>query len=205
VPTKISDEEFAAAWNRNGGSPTQVAVDLNVTERRVYDRRNALRKKGIILETAQREWRQTFPNVLDLRVIDGVVLVFSDAHWWPGLRTPAYEALLRVIEALKPVAIIANGDLVDGASTNRHDPHGWAERPSVKEEIETVDANLHEIVLAAPKGCRRIWNIGNHDLNFERRLATRVPEYAGMAMVRLEDHFPTGKCSGAPTSMKAPS
>jgi len=145
--------------------------------------------KGVILPTQSREWRQTFPNSTRVNLTDGVVIIFSDAHWWPGTRTPAHEALLLLIERMKPKVVIANGDLVDGASTNRHDPHGWAERPTVKEEIETVDAHLHEIKLASPKGARFIWNIGNHDLNFERRLATRVPEFAGMPMVRLEDHF----------------
>lgn len=194
----ISDDDFIAAWVKSGGSPKGTANLLDIAERNVYRRRDRMAKRGVVLPTlspnAKPEWsdrwRQVFENVRDIEVHDGTVIVFSDAHWWPDIRTIAHEALLAAIRNLKPSVIIANGDLIDGASTNRHDPAGWSSRPTVKEEIETVDANLNEIRLAAPKGTKCFWTIGNHDLNFERRLATHAPQYEGVPGMRLRDHFP---------------
>lgn len=191
MPTKITDEEFLSAWEANSGSPTKVSVALGIPERRVYDfRRRLERRLGKIIETGKTAFTQVFDNLRRIDCHDGVVIVFSDAHFWPGQRTVAFDALVTAIKRLKPRILIANGDMVDGASTNRHDPHGWSKRPSVREEIEETADRLHELRLAAPKGCETLWNIGNHDLNFERRVASQLSQYVDMPGMRLQDHFP---------------
>lgn len=190
MPQKHTDQDFIDAWRANGASPSKVAKALGIEVRGVYQRRRNLEKRGLILDTAKPVFTQVFDNLKSIDVFDGVVLVFSDGHFWPGQRTVAYEALLEMTRRLKPRVLIANGDMVDGASTNRHDPHGWSKRPSVKEEIEETDARLHELRLAAPKGCECLWNIGNHDLNFERRIASQLSQYVEMPGMRLQDHFP---------------
>lgn len=133
----------------------------------------------------------TFPRQKDLWLNSGSVIIFSDAHYWPGFVPVAHRALVAVIPQVKPRAIFANGDIVDGVSTSRHDPFGWSQRPSVKEEIDTCVERLAEIEEVAPKGCELLWNIGNHDIRFERTLCTKVPEFAGMGLTRLADHFPS--------------
>ena len=57
---------------------------------------------------------------IDLGILDGTVLVFSDAHFI-GQRTTAFKGLLWAIETFKPKAVICNGDAFDGASISRHD------------------------------------------------------------------------------------
>lgn len=132
----------------------------------------------------------TFPRQKDVWIDSGPVIIFSDAHYWPGEPSLAHNALISVIKKVKPRAVIANGDIFDGASTSRHDPFGWASRPSVRDELDVCIERLGEIEQAIPRGCELLWNIGNHDLRFERTLCTKVPEFAGMAMTRLGDHFP---------------
>ncbi|MEX3629779.1 MAG: hypothetical protein VB138_10170 [Burkholderia sp.] len=54
-------------------------------------------------------------------------------------------------------------------------------------ELETVQERLTE--LKAP-GAKKIWTRGNHDANFETRLANDVQQYEGIKGFSLQDHFP---------------
>lgn len=168
----------------------------------VQARRRRLTQRGLHLPTrpavgydtrVPAEYRTdgwTFPREECPEIHTGTVIVFSDAHYWPGEATIGHKGLLAVIRKTKPRAVIANGDIFDGVSVSRHDPFGWTSRPSVKQELEVCQERLHEIELAAPKGCELWWNMGNHDIRFERSLATRAPEFVGLMMLRLADHFP---------------
>jgi hypothetical protein len=124
-----------------------------------------------------------------LEIKDGVVIVFSDAHFWPGVRTAAFRALLRFIEELKPVAVVNNGDAFDGASISRHPSIMWESKPSVIEELKACEQRLTEIEDAAGKA-KLIWPLGNHDARFETRLAQNAPEFKGVKGFHLKDHFP---------------
>jgi hypothetical protein len=131
----------------------------------------------------------THPPHIARDVHDGVIVVGSDAHrWWPKLSV-AETAMIAVCKALNPAVVVLNGDIVDGARTNRHDPHGWNKRPSVKEEIEACHELTHELEQAAPHA-ERIYTLGNHCLNFERRLVQHAKEFEGLYGFRLHDHFP---------------
>jgi hypothetical protein len=90
---------------------------------------------------------------------------------------------------LKPVAVIFNGDVIDAPSVSKHTVIGWETRPKLADEIEAAKDRLHEISLAAYKA-EKIWNLGNHDLRFETRIASVAPEYAKIHGVHLKDHFP---------------
>jgi hypothetical protein len=195
---RYSDEQFIAAWEGNGCSPAKVARALGITERSVYSRRLALEAVGIVLPSAPRNgaavsvW--TYPKALFREVTDGVVIVGSDAHIWPGADTTALKALIEVTADLaKHVKLLcANGDWLDGARTNRHDPFGWCERPSVKEELACVTDALHRWRMAAKparSGVQSVYTVGNHELNFERRLAVQAKDYQGLPGMRLADHF----------------
>lgn len=191
-------EQFLEAWHQGGCSPAKVASILGIRERAVYDRRARLAEQGVDLPSIPGgatvgAW--TYKRVTHLTVPDGVVIVGSDAHIWPGPDTTALKALIEVTASLagKVKLLCANGDWLDGAKTNRHDPHGWNERPSVKEELACVTDALHRWRMAAKparSGLQSVYTVGNHELNFERRLAAQVKDYQGLPGLRLADHFP---------------
>lgn len=125
---------------------------------------------------------------------NGVIVVGSDAHYWPGVISTAHEALVQVIKDLKPQIIVMNGDLFDGASISRHPRSDWGAVPTVKQELEAVSDRLHEIKAVAGNA-KCWWTMGNHDMRFEAKLANSVPEFAGVMGFCLKDHFPGWKFS----------
>lgn len=196
----ITDDEFIAAWDRGKCSPQIVSQLIGISVRNVYGRRAALVSKGIVLksvpstrgggghgygwESADRPYRARAHG----SIRDGVLIVFSDAHYWPGVPPVAHEALLKVAKRLQPKIIIANGDVFDGATISRHDVLGWQKLPTVVEELDTAKTRLAEIERAAPKA-QRFYTVGNHCSRFDRRLATEVGQFDGVPGLRLEDHL----------------
>lgn len=124
-----------------------------------------------------------------LGIENGTVIVFSDAHFWPGQRTAAFRGVVRMIRELQPRAVVANGDIFDGASISRHPRIGWEHVPSVIEELKASQACMEEIEQAAGKA-KLVWPLGNHDARFSSRLASNAPEYANVHGTQLKDHFP---------------
>lgn len=198
---KFTDDEFIAAWHACGGSPQRVSEQLRINIRNVYSRRISLANKGIILDStplspgavSNATWQdngRSYKRENELALDDGVVIVFSDAHFWPDQpKSASHLALLKLIKQLRPAVVVANGDIFDGARVSRHAPMGWVKLPSVKEELEICEEYLHEIrLIAGPKSCDFYWNVGNHDQRFDRMLAQNSPEYEGV-LSRLEDRF----------------
>lgn len=182
-------EEFAAAWVEAGGSPVGVARLLNTDVRNVYRRRNRMQQQGWHLpsETPNSAalyagWH--YPSRVDACLDRSVVLVCSDAHFWPGEPTPMWRAFVAVAHAIKPDAIILNGDMIDGARVSRHGRSpGYS--PTLAGEVEATRANLG-MLPAAPL---RYWTVGNHDMrvdNFLANHAAELSDYAGS----LRDRFP---------------
>lgn len=126
---------------------------------------------------------------LDRSIINGTVIAFSDAHFWPGVRTTAFRGLLYMIERLKPKMIVCNGDAFDGASISRHPRIGWDSKPTVIEELKACQQRLSEIEDAAGLA-ELIWPLGNHCARFETFLAANAPQYEGVPGFTLKDHFP---------------
>jgi hypothetical protein len=130
-----------------------------------------------------------------LGVLNAVGLVFSDAHFWPGIRTTAFKGLLWAIKEFKPSFIVCNGDSLDGASISRHPPSGISgKEPSLIEELKACQERLGEIEEAAKEArhnVKLIYTWGNHDARFNARLAANAPEFAQTYGFKLEDHFPT--------------
>ena len=128
-----------------------------------------------------------------LPIKDGCVLVVSDQHYFPGIEpSPAHLASVVLAKRLKPYAIIANGDTIDGASISRWPVGSFSEmkgRPAVAAELGVAAERLRDYEkLSFPKFL--VWNLGNHDARFETRLAEKVPEYAGVNGFTLREHFP---------------
>ena len=197
---KVTKDDFIAAWQREGNAP-RTAAALGISERYTHTLRKRYAFAGHDVATRPEigyekrvpdEYRGdgwTFERERPLEIDTGTVVVFSDAHYQPGEPTIAHKALIQVIRAVKPRAVIANGDIFDGGSIGRHDPFGWSQRPSVKEELEACIERLGDVEQAVPKGCDLIFTIGNHDIRFERNLVSKVPDYANVIGMRLEDHF----------------
>lgn len=193
---KLTDQEFIQLWNEHK-SVTQVSKVSGITERAVRRRRNSLEGRyNISLEA--RDVRSApylrnggnYVSRLHLGIRNGAVLVFSDAHFWPGIESTAYRGLLWAIKELKPKAIIANGDLFDGAAISRHPRINWQSVPSVIEELKACQQSLEKIEQLAPKHCKLVWTMGNHDSRFETRLSNSAGEFEGVKGFRLSDHFP---------------
>ena len=128
-----------------------------------------------------------------LPIEDGCVMVVSDQHYYPG-KAPSRSHLASVILAkkLKPYAVIANGDAIDGACISRWPSSSFTDmhnRPTVLAELDEAAARLKDYErLKSVK--YRIWNLGNHDARFETRLAEKVPEYSGVNGFTLKEHYP---------------
>lgn len=193
---KVSDAEFIRLF-RELRSPTEVARTLGMHVRNIYTRRDRIMKLYDVDLTSFNASKAllTLPEnrIRATLEISGTVIVFSDAHYWPGIVSNAHKALLRAIKALKPAAIIANGDVFDGVTNSRHARIGWSKGPAIKQELEAVQERLGEIESAAPKGCKLIRTIGNHDIRFENKLSAAVPEYEGVHGFTLDDHLPRWK------------
>jgi len=191
---KLPDADFIRMLEEVG--PTATAKRLGVSDRSVYYRRTHLEAKIGRQITGPEHTSRTrshiaHPERVHISVPKGVVLVGSDAHYWPGEPSTAHRAFVKFAKELAPKAIILNGDAFDGASISRHPPIGWDHNPTVQEEIEAVQDRLDEISKTKPAKCRTIWPLGNHDSRYETKIATVAPEYAKVHGTSLQDHFPT--------------
>jgi hypothetical protein len=193
---KLSDDEFIRAFQTVG--PVQMCKDFGYSEpSTIYKRRKAIEKRrGIEIYAADTRIQDRGPVERvrhELEIKDGIVLVGSDAHYWPHDVSTAHCAFVQFAETLKPKAVIMNGDIVDGALISRHPPLGWEDAPTVEQEIQTAKIRLAEISSVLSNKTPRIWTLGNHDARFEARLAMIAPEFAKIEGVHLKDHFPDWK------------
>jgi len=192
VAPKCSDDEFIALFEANGLHET--ARRLSMASQKVALRRRSIEKKRHTSINGPTHYNslpaQHHPHRIQLDVQNGTVIIGGDAHYWPGEPSTAHRAFVRFIKDLKPRAVIMNGDAFDGARISRHPPIGWAQTPTVKQEIEVVQDRLQEIADATPRGCRKLWPLGNHDARFETKIASVLPELAEVHGVSLQDHMP---------------
>jgi len=174
-----------------------MAKELDIDLRSIFKRRNILEQKYNMrfdfirdnrIATAQK------PTRLDLGIRDGSVIVFSDAHFWPGIRTTAYNGLIWAINNVDDLkAVINNGDAFDGAGISRYPRIGWDKTPSLIEELKACELALAEIEDEAKvvnSAVKLMWPLGNHDARFETRLAANAPQYEHIKGFSLADHFP---------------
>ena len=196
MATKATDEEFISAWQRIG-SPGGVAKLFGLDIRQVYARRNKIEEKhGIVLNTRKTDNKgrakshvERIGHRITFDIQDGTVIIFGDAHYWPGDRSVAHQALICLIKDLKPDVVICNGDAFDGARISRHPATSWAKMPEVADELAYCQEMLGDIASAAGDA-KLVWNMGNHDTRFSARLAQTAGEYVGVHGTDLPDHFP---------------
>jgi 3',5'-cyclic AMP phosphodiesterase CpdA len=121
-----------------------------------------------------------------------MIIVFSDAHFWPDDPSPAYRALLKFLEMHKQEikCIVNNGDAFDGASISRFPPLNFNKIPTVQEELQACIDSLTEIENRVLKQTPLIWCLGNHDARYEQLIVNKVPELQGLKGTSLKDYFP---------------
>src|SRR5688572_20209349 len=164
---KTSDGDFIRLFETEG--PKKLAARLGIGVRKVYSRRETLER----LYSRQIRAPYGVPNptrraedhaaVLKYPVRDGVVLIGSDAHTWPGKPTTAMRAFAKFANEYEPKIVILNGDVLDFPQVSRHPPIGHLELPDLADEIEAARDQLHVIELAVKRSCRLVWTLGNHD------------------------------------------
>ena len=209
MPRTATEQQFLEAWARLQ-SPSKVSKELGICIRSVHERRGRIeRKRGIVLKTVgdgrdkndpATKKRRSIEELSEKRfthlektasaaIEDGTVVVFSDAHYWPGDPSKAHLALLALLKKLKPRLVVANGDLFDGARVSRHPRMGWESRPTVQEEVEAVCLRMREVEKAAGEALL-IRTLGNHDSRFENYIAANAPELEGLHGTSLFDYLP---------------
>lgn len=179
----------------------EAAVKLDIDLSGLHKRRRRIENRlKIEIEAPQNKGQyahlqtaHAHPKRKDLGILNGTVIVFSDAHFWPGVYTTAFKGLLWAINELKPNAVIANGDIFDGAGISRHPRIGWAKSPSVMEELKACTIAMGYIEEAAKEArhnVKLVWPLGNHDARYETFLAANAPQYEHVKGFSLRDHFP---------------
>lgn len=196
-----TEQEFIALWNKHG-SVKEVSQILGIAERNVAKRRRVIEERhGIVLAGVAKnspDFQVTYAqnNVrTNVKLENGIIVIGSDCHYWPGIISTAHRAFVKIIKDLKPRMVIMNGDVFDGASISRHPVSGWGYTPTVKQELEACQERLEEVEKAA-KGAALHWTWGNHDTRFNARLAAQVGDsFKGIQGMNLTDHFPLWKFS----------
>ncbi len=206
--SKARDEEFIEVWHRYK-EPRLVAKALDVPVRNVHARRRRIEMRhGIVLQSANANFnssphsqeRKTIQQVAERRareyeremgvvVQNGVVLVASDCHYWPGIVTTAHQALCTLAKELKPAMLVLNGDILDGARISRHPRIGWEKQPALKDEVHALQDRCAELERAAGSATL-IRTIGNHDARFENYMSANAPELEDMTGATLIDYLP---------------
>jgi hypothetical protein len=196
-----TDAEFIKIWSEHR-SAVKVAEHIGVVLRAVYLRRRFIEKhygiklsandpRGLKYDVDKPKSFSPLKQV-DLGILDGCVLVFSDAHFIPGQRSTAFKGLLWAIQEFKPKAVICNGDAFDGASISRHDVTDLPQT-SVIQELKACQAMLGEIEEAAKAerhNVKLVFTFGNHDVRFANRLASHAPQFKDVVGFKLTDHIP---------------
>lgn len=195
-----SEQEFISLW-REHGSAQKIADILKMGIRPVQVRRRSIENRnGIQLTSFSKnspDFQVTLPANgvrVNVDIEDGIIIVGSDAHYWPGIISTAHRAFVIAIRELNPKMVIMNGDAFDGSNISRHPRTGWEARPSVKQELEACRDRIGEIEAVA-KNAKLHWTWGNHDIRWNSKLSAQVSEFEGIHGMNLADHFPRWKFS----------
>jgi hypothetical protein len=196
-----TDEQFIELWDKYQ-SVTKVAKMLGITERAVNYRRRSMEEQHKLnlpaSDSRSAKYDSNRPKSfsplkqVNLGILDGTVIVFSDAHFIPAQRTTAFKGLLWAIEQFKPKAVICNGDAFDGASISRHDVTDQPQT-SVIQELKACQGALgeiEEVAKAARHNVKLLFTWGNHDIRFGNRLAQHAPQFKDVIGFKLTDHIP---------------
>lgn len=201
-PGKSSGARTFVATTPAGKASGVGAIDLSTTRSRATPAGSVSRPQRAVLRKAREQdalqrnrdfERQRHGARVVLPIRDGCVMVVSDQHYLPGVAaSPAHKASVRLAKILKPWAVIANGDAIDGSSISRWPASSFVDlggRPLVAAEIGVTVKRLAEYEdFDFVKYL--VWNMGNHDARYETWLAEKAPQYRGVDGFTLKEHFP---------------
>jgi len=197
VPKYCTDEQIIEAWEKLGtAKKVSDALDLDI--RQVYFRRRKIEARLGISLASRSTRNRAGPNIVKAKAQDalaaaraekyeremietvrnGTIIVASDCHYWPGMVSPAHEAML------------------DGARISRHARIMWEKQPSLKDELHAVQDRCAEIERAAGRA-RLVRTIGNHDARFENYWSANTPEGEDMPGMTLLDYLPRWRAGWA--------
>jgi hypothetical protein len=184
---RCTEAEFIELRNKH--SAKEVAQILSLSSpAKVYERQRRIeRDYGIILGQKQDNNPDYLSAIREVSLTNGCVIVFNDAHYWPGEPPTMHRALVHLIKKLKPEVVVANGDIADFPALSRFPSIGWEKAPTVKDELEVVQDRMDEIFKAS-RNAQHYWTAGNHDLRFESKIANVLPELRGVHGIHLKDH-----------------
>jgi hypothetical protein len=189
----ISDSVIANTM-RTLKSPAKVSKELNMSERQVYKRLKVIEgRTGEAFKVdshtvLKREKYQPEYDSLELTVKDSVMVMYSDAHFWPGLESCANRALLKLLPEIRPNWVWDLGDSLDAASISRHLPSGWTDMPKLAAELEAMLVAKRKIKEVS-KGASHAMIHSNHAARFDKYFATYASESKGIRGTRLRDHI----------------
>src|SRR5689334_7102836 len=116
---QLSDGDFIELFR--GVGPYQMKQQTGLGLAGIFARRSRLEKKygqpinGPKPPQSSRPYT-LHPGRIEAKVENGIVLVGSDGHYWPGPATTAHRAFVKFCKDLKPSVVIMNGDALDGSS-----------------------------------------------------------------------------------------
>lgn len=178
------------AFQRAGGDKTRAAANLGLPVSTFKNRLKVALEQfpqgGVAISGTR------LPQRVRTEFRDGVVLAFSDAHFWPEHRSVAHAAFLRLAPQLKPIGLIDVGDSLDGATISRHPMTGNDDLPTPEEELYAVLEQRGEMMEACP-GARKYWTPGNHCLRWDIYLAQNAPKMVGLKGLTLAANLPGWK------------
>jgi hypothetical protein len=122
----------------------RAARALGLTKRAVDFRRRAIERRTgqpIITPTRNGDVPRNpvqHDHRVEWKIENGVVLIGSDGHYWPGEVSTAHRAFVKFCKDLRPKGVIMNGDAFDGARVSRWPSIMWEKKPKVIEELEVV-------------------------------------------------------------------
>ena len=187
----VTEKEFINLFKEIGTAG--LVKHLGVSLASIRQRRQRIEKRaGITLVSPYAQGgklKMTKGRIEIPDFADGIIMIGSDAHYWPGEGSTAHRAFVSFCAKYDPGIVVMNGDAIDAACISRFPPLGWEDMPSVAEELDVCKVRLHEITGASPNSSH-IWTLGNHDARFETRLASVAPEFKHVHGVHLKDHFP---------------
>lgn len=188
-------------------SVDDAAAQLGFTARWLQARMARMKAQGVVFDRpsansayvggqAIHQYAKAYPKRIKHEIKDGVVLIGSDIHIWPGFESTAQRAFELFCKRMKPSAIVLNGDIFDFAAISRHHRIGWSEQPMPMEEIKAAEGWIGRIEKAAP-GATLFRTPGNHCLRLEGWLSNRAAEVEGMPGSKIAYYMPRWKAAWA--------
>jgi predicted phosphodiesterase len=107
------------------------------------------------------------------------IIIFPDAHW-PFVDKKAWALACKAAKGFKPDIFVNLGDCYDFNATKRHRKLPKIEKDtwSLQKELSKVQKAATDMLAIGAK--RNVFIMGNHEDNFDRYIADRAPELAGL-------------------------